>query len=150
MQGQAEPPPPHPEPPLEETPPEEEEEEEEEAEEEEEEDDGEGPEEELKVGGAIGCSWVSPPTPPCYGGVGPPLLTPLSPQVPPPQHPEEKGPEEPPPAPPFDAATQALIDGMGGSWGVWGGVPGRFEGLRGGQGLSGGVSCGGKGGSLGE
>ncbi|XP_053907820.1 LOW QUALITY PROTEIN: glucosidase 2 subunit beta [Cuculus canorus] len=31
-------------------------------------------------------------------------------KVPPPQHPEEKGSEEPPPEPPFDAATQALID----------------------------------------
>ncbi|KAM9514161.1 glucosidase 2 subunit beta isoform 1-T4 [Guaruba guarouba] len=31
-------------------------------------------------------------------------------KVPPPQHPEEKGAEEPPPVPPFDAATQALID----------------------------------------
>ncbi|CAN0020376.1 unnamed protein product, partial [Bubo scandiacus] len=31
-------------------------------------------------------------------------------RCPPPQHLEEKGPEEHPPAPPFDAATQALID----------------------------------------
>ncbi|XP_063175011.1 glucosidase 2 subunit beta, partial [Chroicocephalus ridibundus] len=31
-------------------------------------------------------------------------------KVPPPQHPEEKGPEEAPPEPPFDDATQALID----------------------------------------
>ncbi|XP_069737601.1 glucosidase 2 subunit beta isoform X2 [Phaenicophaeus curvirostris] len=72
---------PPPEPPLEETPPPPEEEEEEEEE--------EGPEEEEDD----------------EAGAEEEL------KVPPPQHPEEKGPqEETPPEPPFDAATQALID----------------------------------------